>query len=58
MIFAGDPDMAVNEEDGMLASIEVLEYAKRLAEEHRAHSKAERILSSPLCWTVKWQASL
>ena len=42
MIFADDPDMAVNEEDGMLASIEVLEYAKRLAEEHRAHSKAER----------------
>ena len=42
MIFADDPDMATTEDDGMLASIQVLEYAKKLAEEHRENSKAER----------------
>lgn len=42
MIFADDPDMATSEEDGMLASLQVLEYAKKLAAEHRESSKAER----------------
>ena len=42
MIFADDPDMSTTEEDGMMASVEVLEYAKRLAAEHRESSKAER----------------
>jgi len=42
MIFADDPDMATSEDDGMLASVQVLEYAKKLAAEHRESSKAER----------------
>jgi len=42
MIFADDPDMSTTEEDGMMASVEVLEYAKKLASEHRENSKAER----------------
>ena len=42
MIFADDPDMSTTEEDGMMASIEVLEYAKKLAAEHRENSKDER----------------
>jgi cholest-4-en-3-one 26-monooxygenase len=35
MIFADDPDMAISEEEGQLASIEVLQYASRLAALHR-----------------------
>ena len=42
MIFADDPDMSTTEEDGMMASVEVLDYAKKLASEHRENSKAER----------------
>jgi cholest-4-en-3-one 26-monooxygenase len=42
MIFADDPDMMTGEEEGMLASLQVLEYAKKLAAEHRVSSKAER----------------
>jgi cytochrome P450 len=42
MIFADDPDMMTGEEEGMLASLQVLEYAKKLAAEHRECSKAER----------------
>lgn len=42
MIFADDPDMSTSEEDGILASMQVLEYAKKLAAEHRESSKAER----------------
>lgn len=39
MIFADDPDMSVSELDGQLASLKVIEYAMRLAEEHKRHPK-------------------
>ena len=42
MIFADDPDMATTAEDGMMASVEVLEYARKLAEKHRESPDAER----------------
>jgi cholest-4-en-3-one 26-monooxygenase len=42
MIFADDPDMYTTEEDGMMASLQVLEYAKKLAEQHRASPNVER----------------
>lgn len=42
MIFADDPDMKATEEDGQLAAVEVLEYAKKLAAKHRESSTADR----------------
>ena len=35
MIFADDPDMATSEQDGQLASLEVIQYAANLAAMHR-----------------------
>jgi cytochrome P450 len=35
MIFADDPDMSVSELEGQLASLEVIQYAMKLAEKHR-----------------------
>jgi cholest-4-en-3-one 26-monooxygenase len=35
MIFADDPDMSVSEEEGQLASLEVIQYALNLAAQHR-----------------------
>ena len=35
MIFADDPDMSVSEEEGQLASLEVIQYAMNLATQHR-----------------------
>tara|TARA_R110002072_G_scaffold224377_4_gene381432 strand:+ start:1425 stop:2681 length:1257 start_codon:yes stop_codon:yes gene_type:complete len=35
MIFADDPDMAISEEEGQLASLEVIQYALKLAAQHR-----------------------
>lgn len=35
MIFADDPDMSTTEEDGQLASVEVLTYANKLADAHK-----------------------
>jgi cholest-4-en-3-one 26-monooxygenase len=35
MIFADDPDMSVSEEEGQLASLEVIQYAMNLAAQHR-----------------------
>ena len=35
MIFADDPDMAISEEEGQLASLEVIQYAMALAARHR-----------------------
>lgn len=42
MIFADDPDMKATEEDGQLAAVEVLEYAKKLAAKHRESSTADK----------------
>ena len=36
MIFADDPDMATSELEGQMASLEVIQYALKLAEQHRA----------------------
>jgi cytochrome P450 len=36
MIFADDPDMSTSEEEGQLASLEVIQYAMKLAAQHRA----------------------
>jgi len=35
MIFADDPDMSISELEGQMASLEVIQYALRLAEQHR-----------------------
>jgi len=35
MIFADDPDMSISEEEGQLASLEVIQYALNLAVKHR-----------------------
>ncbi len=35
MIFADDPDMAISEEEGQLAAMEVINYAMGIAEQHR-----------------------
>ena len=35
MIFADDPDMAISEVEGQMASLEVIQYAMGLAEKHR-----------------------
>jgi cytochrome P450 len=35
MIFADDPDMAISEEEGQLASLQVIEYEMKLAAKHR-----------------------
>jgi cholest-4-en-3-one 26-monooxygenase len=35
MIFADDPDMSISEEEGQLASLEVIQYALNLAVQHR-----------------------
>lgn len=35
MIFADDPDMSISEEEGQLASLEVIQYAMKLAAMHR-----------------------
>ena len=35
MIFADDPDMSISELEGQMASLEVIQYAQRLAEQHR-----------------------
>ena len=35
MIFADDPDMSISEEEGQLASLEVIQYAMALAAKHR-----------------------
>jgi cholest-4-en-3-one 26-monooxygenase len=35
MIFADDPDMSISEEEGQLASLEVIQYALNLAAQHR-----------------------
>lgn len=35
MIFADDPDMSVSEEEGQIASFEVIQYALKLAEQHK-----------------------
>jgi cholest-4-en-3-one 26-monooxygenase len=35
MIFADDPDMSISEEEGQLASLEVIQYALNLATQHR-----------------------
>ena len=35
MIFADDPDMSTSEEEGQLASLEVIQYAMKLAAQHR-----------------------
>ncbi len=35
MIFADDPDMAISEEEGQLASLEVIQYSMELAARHR-----------------------
>lgn len=36
MIFADDPDMSTSEEEGQLAAAQVIEYAMKLADQHRA----------------------
>jgi cytochrome P450 len=35
MIFADDPDMSISELEGQMASLEVIQYAMQLAEQHR-----------------------
>ena len=37
MIFADDPDMSISELEGQMASLEVIQYALRLAAQHREH---------------------
>jgi cholest-4-en-3-one 26-monooxygenase len=47
MIFADDPDMSVSEEEGQLASLEVIQYALNLAAQHRS-SPMDNITSALL----------
>ena len=43
MIFADDPDMAVSAEDGQMAVVATMEYAMRLAAEHRVKPKSDLV---------------
>lgn len=51
MIFADDPDMSTSEEEGQLAAIEVIQYANRLADQHRTNPQ-QNILAALLEGTV------